>query len=153
MTLWDRPAIRMFAGSNRLTIDDKGRLAIPARLRALLGDEYGKQVAVTLGPESIEIYPAPVFRRMAQAIPKIEDRAKRMVVMRNFVGYAVESEIDGQGRIVVPTVLRELKSLGTDVMLVGAIDHFELWTAAQWLAATTESQPTYADAFAALAVS
>lgn len=143
----------MFAGSNRLTIDDKGRLAIPARLRAQLGDEYGKQIAVTLGPECIEIYPAPVFRRMAEAIPKIADRAKRMLVQRMFVGYAVESEIDNQGRIVVPTVLRDLKAIGTDVMLVGAIDHFELWPSAQWLAAAGESQPSYADAFAALAVS
>lgn len=143
----------MFAGSNRLTIDDKGRLAIPARLRAQLGDEYGKQIAVTLGPECIEIYPAPVFRRMAEAIPKIADRAKRMLVQRMFVGYAVESEIDNQGRIVVPPVLRELKTIGTDVMLVGAIDHFELWPSAQWLAAAGESQPSYADAFAALAVS
>jgi len=143
----------MFAGSNRLTIDDKGRLAIPARLRAQLGDEYGKQIAVTLGPECIEIYPAPVFRKMAEAIPKIADRAKRMLVQRMFVGFAVESEIDNQGRIVVPPVLREKMIIGTDVMLVGAIDHFELWPSAQWLSAATESQPSYADAFAALAVS
>lgn len=143
----------MFAGSNRLTIDDKGRLAIPARLRAQLADEYGKQIAVTLGPECIEIYPAAVFRKIAESIPQIADRAKRMLVQRMFVGFAVESEIDNQGRIVVPPVLREQKSIGTDVMLVGAINHFELWPAAQWMTAATDSQTSYADAFAALAVS
>jgi MraZ protein len=142
----------MFAGSNRLTIDDKGRLAIPARLRAQLADEYGKELAVTLGPECIEIYPAPVFRTMAQQIPKIADRAKRVLVQRLFLGNAVESEIDGQGRIGVPPLLRDMKALGTDVVLVGAYDHFELWSYAQWQANNTEGQTHYADAFAALAV-
>jgi len=143
----------MFAGSNRLTIDDKGRLAVPARLRAQLGDEFGKQLTVTLGPECVEIYPAPVFRKMAEQIPKIAERAKRMLVQRLFLGNAVESEIDGQGRIVVPTLLRDMKALGTDVVLVGAYDHFELWSYTQWQANNTESQQNYADAFAALAVS
>ena len=69
----------MFSGSNKLTIDDKGRLAIPARVRTQLSDEYGKQIAVTLGPECIEIFPAAVFRRIAEAIPKIADRNKRVV--------------------------------------------------------------------------
>lgn len=142
----------MFAGSNRLTIDDKGRLAIPARLRAQLGEEYGKNVAVTLGPECVEIYPAPVFRKMAEQIPKIADRAKRVLVQRLFLGNAVESEIDGQGRISVPPLLRDMKALGNDVVLVGAYDHFELWSYAQWQANNTEGQTNYADAFAALAV-
>jgi len=142
----------MFAGSSRLTIDDKGRLAIPARLRAQLADEYGKQIAVTLGPECIDIYPAPVFRRIAESIPKIPDRAKRVLMQRLFVGYAVESEIDAQGRIVVPPMLRELKTLGSDVVLVGQIDHFELWPEAQWTATTADAQVSYADAFAALSV-
>ncbi len=149
-SLWD---IDMFAGSNRLTIDDKGRLAIPARQRVQLGDEYGKQIAVTVGPECIEIYPAAVFRRIAEAIPKIPERAKRMLMLRLFVGHAVESEIDGQGRILVPSMLRELKTLGTDVVLIGQIDHFELWPEVQWAASTADLQTSYADAFAALAVS
>jgi len=142
----------MFAGSNRLTIDDKGRLAVPARLRAQLADEYGKQLTVTLGPECIEVYPAPVFRKMAEQIPKIADRAKRMLVQRLFLGNAVESEIDGQGRIVVPALLRDMKALGSDVVLVGAFDHFELWSYAQWQDNNAQGQQSYADAFAALAV-
>lgn len=142
----------MFAGSNRLTIDDKGRLAIPARLRTQLGEEFGKNVAVTLGPECVEIYPAPVFRKMAEQIPKIADRAKRVLVQRLFLGNAVESEIDGQGRISVPSLLRDMKALGTDVVLVGAYDHFELWSYAQWQTNNSEGQIHYADAFAALAV-
>jgi MraZ protein len=142
----------MFSGSNRLTIDEKGRLAIPARLRAQLADEYGKQIAITLGPESIEIYPQQVFRQKAEAILKIAERAKRVLMQRLFVGYAVESEPDAQGRVVIPNILRELKTLGSDVVLVGQIDHFELWPESQWTASTSEAQTSYADAFAALGV-
>lgn len=140
----------MFAGSSQLTIDDKGRLAIPARLRTQLAEEYGKQIAITLGPEAIEVYPAQVFRRIAEAIPKIADRPKRMLMQRLFVGHAVESELDAQGRVLVPTMLRERMKLGSDVVLVGQIDHFELWPAAQWTASTDEAQAGYADAYAAL---
>jgi len=140
----------MFAGSHKLTIDDKGRLAIPARLRNQLSEEHGKQIAITLGPESIEVYPTAQFRRIAEAIPKIPDRAKRMLVQRLFVGYAVETELDAQGRVLVPTILRELKQLGSEVVLVGQITHFELWPEVQWTASTTEGQANYADAFAAL---
>lgn len=142
----------MFSSSSRLTIDDKGRLAIPARVRAELVNTYGSQIAITVGPECIEIYPAQVFRKIAEAITRIPDRAKRMQVIRLFVGSAVECEPDAQGRVLVPAMLREQKSLGTDVVLVGAIDHFELWPAAAWQAVTSESQATYADALAALVV-
>jgi MraZ protein len=142
----------MFSSSSRLTIDDKGRLAIPARARAELISAYGSQIAITVGPECIEIYPAAVFRKMAEAIPRIADRAKRMQVMRMFVGHAVECEPDAQGRVLVPAVLRDKMALGSDVMLVGAIDHFELWPAASWLDATSDQNGSYADALAALVV-
>jgi MraZ protein len=142
----------MFSGSNKLTIDDKGRLAIPARVRTQLSDEYGKQIAVTLGPECIEIFPAAVFRRIAEAIPKIADRNKRVLMMRMFVGNAVESELDAQGRVVVPPLLRERMkiALGSEVMLVGQFDRFELWPEAAWNASTDAGQASYADAYAAL---
>lgn len=140
----------MFAGSSKLTIDDKGRLAIPARLRAQLVEDYGKQVAVTLGPECIEIYPAEVFRRMADAIQKIPDRTKRVTMQRLFVGHAVLVDLDAQGRILIPPLLREAKQLDSEVVLAGVNDHFELWPEAQWATSMQAAQAVYADAFAAL---
>jgi MraZ protein len=140
----------MFSGTHKLTIDDKGRLAIPARVRAQLADEYGKQIAITLGPECVEIYPSPVFRRIADGILKVRDRAKRVLMQRMFVGNAVEAELDAQGRVNVPPLLRDTKGLGTEVVLVGQIDHFELWPEAAWAASNRDGQASYADAFAAL---
>jgi MraZ protein len=140
----------MFAGTHKLTMDDKGRLAIPARLRTQLSETHGKQIVVTLGPESIEMYPVPEFRRIAEAIAKIPERPKRMQVERLFVGHAVEIELDAQGRVLVPTVLRERMQLGNEVVLVGLSNRLELWPEAQWNATTTEGLANYADAFAAL---
>jgi len=140
-----------FSGSTKLTMDDKGRLAIPARLRNQLGEEYGKQIAITLGPACIEIYPVAEFRRIAENILKDTDYARRMRVQRNFVGNAVESEPDAQGRVLVPNMLRELKQLGNEVVLVGLNNHFELWPEAQWSTVTNAGLATYADDYAAIA--
>jgi MraZ protein len=142
----------MFSGTHKLTIDDKGRLAIPSRVRTQLGDEFGKQIAITLGPECVEIYPSQVFRRIAEAILKIRDRAKRVQMQRLFVGNAVETEFDTQGRVNLPPLLRQAKGLGSDVVLVGQIDHFELWPEAAWAASNLEGQASYAEAFAALEI-
>jgi MraZ protein len=140
----------MFSGSHKLTIDEKGRLAIPARLRTQLSDEYGKQIAITLGPECIEIFPAAVFRKIAEAIAKTPDRSKRVLMMRLFVGNAVETELDAQGRVLVPPMLREHTKLGSDVVLAGQVDRFELWPEASWNASLDAGQASYADAFASV---
>lgn len=140
----------MFSGTHKLTIDEKGRLAIPARVRAQLAESHGTQIAITLGPECVEIYPAPVFRSIAEAILKIRERPKRVLMQRMFVGNAVEVELDAQGRVNVPPLLRERMKLGAEVVLVGLTNHFELWPEAAWTSSTIESQASYADAFGAL---
>jgi MraZ protein len=140
----------MFSGSHKLTIDDKGRLAIPSRLRTQLSDEYGKQIAITLGPECIEIFPAAVFRSIAEAIAKTPDRNKRVLMLRLFVGNAVETELDAQGRVLVPPMLRERMKLGSNVVLAGQVDRFELWPEAAWDASNDDGQANYAEAFASV---
>ena len=139
----------MFSGSNRLTIDEKGRIAIPARLRAQLVEQYGKAIAITLMPDCVAIYPQAVFRQAAETIQKSALPSKRDL-MRRFVGNAVECEPDAQGRVMVPAILRDLMTLGSDVVLVGQVDHFELWPESQWTASTREAQTSLADDFAAL---
>ena len=128
----------------------RGRLYLTEKRDGSDFTEDDEQIAITLGPECIEIYPSPVFRRMAEQIQKIPDRAKRVVMQRLFVGHAVESELDGQGRVLIPNMLRERLELGADVVLAGLNDHFELWPEAQWTASTGTALTSYADAFAAL---
>lgn len=129
----------MFAGSHQLTIDDKGRLAIPSRFRQQLADEHGSQVVITMGAERcIELYPAPVFREIVKAITSLPPHGPARVLRQRFIGHAVECEIDKQGRVQLPQLLRAQAGLESQVVLVGNIDRFELWSEAQWNAMWTE---------------
>ena len=97
----------LFAGSHLLTVDDKGRLAIPARFRQALADQCESQLVITMGYEAcLEIYPAREFARIAQAIEAMDNREHAELLKRAFVGRAVETEIDKQGRVALPPIQR-----------------------------------------------
>lgn len=123
----------MFAGSHQLSVDDKGRIAIPARYRAQLAEQCESQLAVTMGHEPcLEIYPRPEFERIAQDIAAMDNRDHAEILKRAFVGRSVEIEIDRQGRVGLPPILRRLAKLDSAVVLVGQINRFELWSEDRW---------------------
>jgi MraZ protein len=145
----------VFAGSHQLTIDDKGRLAVPARFRHALDQTCGAQLVLTMGYEScLELYPVPEFRTICESIESMENREHAELLKRAFVGRAVECELDKQGRIGVPPLLRRQAGLGSAVVLVGQINRFELWAEEKWAAMYGEGPdsilPTLKDAFRAL---
>ena len=123
----------MFLGSHQLTVDEKGRLAIPARIRSQLADSHGLDVVITMGPRtSLEIYPAQEFKTIAEQIQTLEDREAAELLKLAFVGRAVETEIDKQGRVMLPQFLRKQAQLESSVVLVGQINRLELWAQATW---------------------
>lgn len=145
----------MFAGAHPLTIDDKGRLAIPARFRQSLAEQCASMLVITMGHEAcLEIYPAPEFRRIAESIEAMDNREHAELLKRAFVGRAVECEIDKQGRVVLPPLLRRLAHLASDAVLVGQINRFELWSDERWSAMYGEGPdsilPALKDAFRTL---
>jgi MraZ protein len=139
----------MFTGSHQLTVDDKGRLAIPARLRQQLADAHGPQLFMTRGPDpSIEIYPAATFHALAEQIQGLADRKAAELLKKIFIGHATDAEIDKQGRILLPAVLREHARIKTDARLVGQITRVDVWAEDLWLGeGQAEGVP---DAFALL---
>lgn len=123
----------MFAGSHQLTIDDKGRLAIPARFRQSLADQCNSEVVITVGPNPcLEIYPAPEFLRIADEIQQMEDRKTADLLKQVFIGFAVETEIDKQGRVLLPPMLRKRARLNGSAVLVGQITRFDIWGEDLW---------------------
>ena len=119
----------MFAGSYPLIIDDKGRLAIPTRFRAQLADDYGPQVYITRSyQQCLEIYPANVFKELADQIRDMSDRRAADQLNRIFIGSAAETEIDKQGRVLLPQLLRKFARLNGSVVLVGQINRFDVWS-------------------------
>jgi MraZ protein len=145
----------VFAGSHQLTVDEKGRLAVPARYRQALDERCRSQLVVTMGYEPcLEIYPAPEFHSICASIEAMENREHAELLKRAFVGRAVECELDKQGRIGVPPLLRRQAQLETAVVLVGQINRFELWAEDKWSAMYGDGPesilPTLKDAFRAL---
>ena len=123
----------MFQGNAVLTLDAKGRLAVPTKHRdALLA--AGRTVVLTAHVDScLLLYPGADWkpiRERVQSLSAFDDRARWW--NRLIVGYAEEIELDAQGRILVSPSLREFASLSKDVRLVGLNDHFEIWDDAAW---------------------
>lgn len=143
---------RVFAGSHQLSIDDKGRLAIPARFRQLLADKFGSHLFITMGYRPcLEIYPAPEFQRIADSIPLMEDQDQAELLKLAFIGRAVETEIDKQGRVVLPPMLRRDARLDGAAIAVGQINRIDLWGEQQWNAMFADGpdsiRPSLRDAF------
>ena len=108
-------------------VDEKGRLKIPAVFLDAL-KEYGNQFYITSPTgESARIYPMKVWTEIEDKLAKVssQNRAKRKFLMRtSYYGQTVE--LDGQGRVLVPAVLRESAQMKGEVDVFGSLDHLEV---------------------------
>lgn len=123
----------MFQGANELSLDAKGRLAVPTRYRDAL-QSGGAAVVLTAHPDGcVLLYPRlawePIGARV-QSLSSFNEQVRSW--QRLLVGFAEELEPDAQGRILVSPALRKFASLKKDVMLVGQGSHFELWDVELW---------------------
>jgi MraZ protein len=125
----------LLTGQQATTLDSKGRLAIPARYRALLeeGCEGRLKVTVNHDRECLLIYPIQEYDQRAQVINKLSDfdpLERRLKLM--FIGHAFDMDMDANARVLVPSTLRELVGIEREVVLVGQHHKLELWDAAAW---------------------
>ena len=116
-------------GSAQTRIDDKGRLKVPTAFRGAIQDQHGPDVFVTsVTGESVRIYPMPVWlevERKLSSMPGNHPSRLKFLDRVNYFGQA--SELDGQGRIVVPPLLRDSASIVGEVRVFGKIDYLEVW--------------------------
>ena len=122
----------MFLGEYTHTLDDKGRLAIPARFRAELADG----LYLTRGLDRcLVIWPPDAWRAMAERLNALSPwRGDARRLQRLFFSGAVNAVPDKLGRIVVPEYLREYAGLTGEVVVVGVSDRVEVWSGEQWQA-------------------
>ena len=117
--------MRMFMGEYNHTIDAKGRLIIPSKFREALGDEF----VVTKGLDGcLFVFDGiewSAFEEKLKALPITNKDARQFV--RFFLAGAASVEVDKQGRILVPNVLREFADLSKDVTLIGVGSRIEIW--------------------------
>ena len=124
----------MFQGAAALNLDAKGRMAIPARHRDALLAQAGGSLVLTAHPHRcLLLYPAPAWepiRAKILAAPSLETQSA--MLRRLLVGFAVDSEMDAAGRLLVPPELRQYAALEKQVWLVGQGSHFEIWSDSGW---------------------
>lgn len=131
----------MFRGINRINLDVKGRLAIPTRYRERLREYCASELVVTVDPDRcLLIYPLPDWNAIEQVLMKLPtfDESAR-ILQRLLVGHATETEMDGQGRVLIPTPLRDFARLNKQTVMIGQGARFELWDEARW----TEKQESW----------
>jgi len=124
----------VFRGVTALTIDSKGRLAMPARYREVLQLRAGGKLVVTADSAlCLLIYPALDWEPIQARLMSLSSfNARTRDLQRLLVGNASDVEIDGAGRILLPAPLRKFAGLEKDVALVGQGARFELWDEAKW---------------------
>ena len=115
----------MFVGTYQHTIDDKGRLTLPAKWRS----ELAGGVVVTRGVDKcLYILPRSKFEAMAKEIDEQGlERSDARAWSRHFTGKATDVDADKQGRIIIPPNLREFAGLDGDVTVVGVVSRIEVW--------------------------
>jgi MraZ protein len=121
----------MFLGQYERSLDEKSRVAIPAEFRVGLGTGA---VITRSFDNCLCIYPAARWEVLAQALddfPQVRSEAR--VLARSLFGGAVPCEFDRQGRVVVPSFLREHAGISGDVVMVGVNTHVEIWGRESWL--------------------
>ena len=116
----------MFMGEYNHTIDAKGRLIVPSKFREALGDTF----VVTKGLDGcLFVYDNEewqAFEEKLRSLPITNKEARQFA--RFFLAGAAEVEVDKQGRILVPNILREFAQISKDVVLIGVASRIEIWS-------------------------
>ena len=125
----------MFRGINAINIDGKGRLAVPTRYRDALGAQEGASLVVTIDTEEtcLLLYPAKqwqVIEDNLQRLPSFNAAARR--IQRLLIGHATDVELDSNGRLLLPPLLRDYACLDKRVVMIGQGNKFEVWDEGLW---------------------
>ena len=114
-------------GEYQHTLDSKGRLSIPARLREDLGNVFYVTLSMDKCLSAYSSESWEIFSEKVNAMPYVKQRK-----MRPLFAYAAKCELDAQGRILIPQNLRDFAGLTKNVTVVGSNNHAEFWDSDSW---------------------
>ena len=131
-----------FLGSYTYTLDEKGRVSLPAAFRREASEQ--RFVLLQVYPPALALYPEEAWREVEERLKGVvrNDPESRLWVL-SVMSNAVEVMPDGQGRILVPAKLQEAANLSGQVLMVGAIDKVEVWNPADFEAAISEKEANF----------
>ena len=122
----------MFRGNHLYSVDDKGRVAIPARFIKVLSGLQDESLVVTRfkrrNRPCLDVYPLSQWQRLEERIAAKKRFDKKVSAFESwYVGAAQDVQIDAQGRMLIPPTLRQHAGIGREVMFVGGTDKFQIW--------------------------
>lgn len=125
----------MFRGVNQVNLDAKGRMAIPARYRDAISVQCGGHLVLTIDTEErcLLLYPVDEWEKIQaklDALPSLDPNARR--IQRLLIGHATDIEMDANGRLLLPNLLRGYAELDKKVILLGQGRKFEIWDESTW---------------------
>jgi len=121
--------IQLFRGIFHNSMDDKGRVSIPARFREQIKSEHETPMVLTLGfDQCLFLYPMDAWKKIEEKLSSLDTlNAEVRQFQRTIMKASDEVDMDQQGRIVVSPVLRKEAGLGKNVVIVGMLHRIEIW--------------------------
>lgn len=141
--------LQRFTGTSSHSLDDKGRINLPVKVREILTKHFDDRLVVTLSARvtfnevdrCLHIFPTAEFEKLLQHIETLPQSNRAVAAYkRKVVSNAEEVQLDKQGRMLLPQMLREQVGLQDKVMLVGSGNVLELWSAEAWAKAQDVNQ-------------
>ena len=123
----------MFRGSSFHNLDTKGRLIIPTRFRDVVNQSRVEGLMVSKMDGALFCYSFEEWQKIEQRVLNTAVKSDTIRRFRRFfIGGAFDCPHDKQGRILIPPSLREYAGLRKEIVLVGVLDHFEIWAKENW---------------------
>ncbi len=125
----------MFRGINKVSLDGKGRMALPTRLRDTLQQACLGNVVLTVDirEKCLMLYPLPEWEKVQSTLTGLANvRSEIRTVQRLLIGHATDLELDTQGRVIIPRLLRDFARLDKKLILLGQGNKIEVWNETLW---------------------
>ena len=123
----------MFRGTSFHTIDGKCRIKIPSRFREIIKAGGSDGIMVSRMDKGLVAYPFGEWEKIEAKILSLAEKSETMRRFRRvFIGGAFECMCDNQDRILIPPPLRQYSEIEKEIVLVGVLDHFEIWSKVNW---------------------
>ncbi|MBI5300278.1 MAG: division/cell wall cluster transcriptional repressor MraZ [Deltaproteobacteria bacterium RIFCSPLOWO2_02_FULL_46_8] len=123
----------MFRGTFTYGVDGKGRVAIPSKFREILTTQFDERLIVTHFDQCLWAYPVPVWQEFEKKIANLPQFLEEVkALQRVFIASAAECPLDKQGRILLPSALRDYSAIGKEAVVVGMTQRIEIWSKERW---------------------
>jgi MraZ protein len=134
-------------GEYRLSLDDKGRLSIPAALRHTLRELYADDnqtlVVTKYFEHCLVVYPKTEWLGIQEQLMALRSDAGSRAFIRQLCASATVCTLDRQGRILIPTKLRQYAGVDSEALVIGTINKLEIWSPSHWEAYEAQESPRF----------